>query len=359
MIFRSVTLQSLICSRRGAALLAAAGLVLPLLAACASEQPIGGSAAAASGAGSITVYSGQHEQTVKQLADDFTRRTGVQVALRSGNEAELANQILQEGKASPADVFYAGNPPPLEAVRAAGLLSEVQPDTLAAVPSRYVSPTRNWVGVSARSGALVYNTDQLTLAELPTTLKALAGPAWKGRFGFAPTETDFSPIVTAFAKVEGDAGAAAFLKGLKANAKAYEDNEAVVAAVNRGEVATGLVEHYYWYRLREEVGDTETHSALTYFAPGDPGGLLAVSGAGVLTASRHVADAQRFLAYLVSPPAQALIGTSDSFEYPLATGASTSRPLRPFGELRPPQLAPVDLGDGKQALALLQAANLL
>ena len=341
-------------------LLTAALLTAVLSSACATgQQPQAGSVQRGDVTATITVYSGQHEQTVKALADDFTRRTGVRVELRSGNEAELANQILQEGASSPADIFYAGNPPPLEAVRAKGLLAAVAPATLAAVPASYNSPTGQWVGVSARSGALIYNTDRRKPGALPATLLELAGPAWKGRFAFAPTETDFSPIVTALAKTAGEATAERFLVGLKANAKAYEDNEAVVAAVNRGEVQTGLVEHYYWYRLGKELGAPRIHSALHYFAAGDPGGLLAVSGAGLLQSSKHQAEAQRFLAYLVSSAGQRIIATSDSFEYPLATGAKTEQPLRPFAELRPPALSPVDLGDGKKALELLQQANLL
>src|SRR4249919_3844278 len=56
-------------------------------------------------AGSITLYSGQHEQTVSQLVADFQKRTGIHVAVRSADEATLANQIIQEGSRSPADVF--------------------------------------------------------------------------------------------------------------------------------------------------------------------------------------------------------------------------------------------------------------
>jgi iron(III) transport system substrate-binding protein len=219
--------------------LTASMLGLPLLAACAT-----GATSTPAAAGSLTAYSGQHEQTVKALAEDFTKRTGIRVDLRSGDEAELANQILQEGAASPADVFYAGNPPPLEAVRAKGRLEPVDPATLRAVPAQYDSLVGSWVGVSARSGALIYNTSQLKPAALPATLQELATPAWKGRFAFAPTETDFSPIVTALVKVKGTAAAEAFLVGLKANAKQYADNEAVAAAVNRGEVQTGLLEHF-------------------------------------------------------------------------------------------------------------------
>lgn len=70
----------------------------------ASDASPAAAAAPASGQAlvgqSITVYSGQHEQTTKALADDFQKRTGVKVNLRSGDEAELANQILQEGSAS-------------------------------------------------------------------------------------------------------------------------------------------------------------------------------------------------------------------------------------------------------------------
>ena len=68
------------------------------------------------GADSITVYSGQHQQTVAALVEDFHEATGIGVALRSGGEGELANQIIQEGDNSPADVFYAGNSPALEAL---------------------------------------------------------------------------------------------------------------------------------------------------------------------------------------------------------------------------------------------------
>lgn len=329
------------------------------LAACSTAPGTSAGGPGETAEAAITVYSGQHEQTVKLLTDSFTKATGIPVNLRSGNEAELANQIVQEGSASPADVFYAGNPPPLEAVREKGLLAPVDAATLARVPAKYSSPAKLWVGVSARVGALIVNTGSNKPAVVPTTLQELAGPQWKGKFGFAPTETDFTPIVSALAKVKGDAAAQAFLAGLKANGRAYEDNEAIAAAVNRGEVQVGLLEHYYWYRLKHELGASAMNSTLKYFAPGDPGGLLAVSGAGVLASSKHSKQAQQFLAFLVSPAGQQVIATSQSYEYPLATGETTKQPLRPFSELQPPPVTSVELGDGRAALAMLQKANLL
>jgi iron(III) transport system substrate-binding protein len=307
----------------------------------------------------ITVYSGQHQQTASALAAGFTTATGIKVELRSGDEAELANQLLQEGSATPADVFYAENPPALQALAEKNLLALVDPATLAKVPGERKSPQGRWVGVSARSVALAYNTNAgLSDAGLPASVLDMATPAWKGRLGFAPTETDFQPVLTAVVKLKGPDAPNRWLAGLKANAKVYSDNEALVAAVNSGEVATGLLDHYYWYRLHQELGD-KTTSALHYFGPGDPGSLVDVSGAAVLASSKHAVAAQKFLAYLVDKPAQTIIATSDSYEYPLGSGVSTAQPLRPLPQLQPPGLTVDDLGDGRASLVLLQQNGML
>lgn len=341
-----------------AVVLASCSAPSPNSAAPASGSPV--STATPNGAGEkITVYSGQHEQTAKLLVDAFTKATGITVNLRSADEASLANQILQEGAASPADVFYSENPPALEAVRENHLLAQVDPTTLAAVPAADSSPQGQWVGVSARAAALAFNTNQTTDAALPASVLDMASPGWVDKFGYAPTETDFQPVVTAIARLKGADTATRWLAEVKAHGKPYPDNETLVAAVNTGEVATGILDHYYWYRLAREVGPAHTTSALHYFGPGDAGSLVDVSGAAVLASSKHASAAQKFLAFLVNKDGQNIIATSDSFEYPLGSGVVTAQPLRPFNQLRPPALTVEDLGDGKASLAMLQQAGML
>jgi iron(III) transport system substrate-binding protein len=308
---------------------------------------------------SITLYNGQHEQTTVALVAAFEKQTGIKVDVRTGDEAELGNQILQEGSSSPADVFYTENTPVLEALRERGLLAPVSTSTLAALPSRYDSAQGDWVGVSARVSALVYNTSQIAPSQLPGSILELAEPKWKGKLGFAPSETDFQPLVTSIVKFDGKATAERWLKGLQANSKIYPDNETVVAQVNNGESAVGLINHYYWFRLRAEVGHGGMHSALHYYAPGDPGDLVDVSGAAVLKSSSHQAAAQAFLAFLVSRTGQRTIARSHSYEYPLRPGVSPAPGLRPFAALKPAPLTPAELGDGSQALALEQKLGLL
>jgi iron(III) transport system substrate-binding protein len=334
-----------------------AGLLL--LAGCGrSGTRAGSSPGQPPGAGALTVYSGQHEQTVQALVKDFESRTGAKVALRSGDEGDLANQLLQEGSSSPADVYFAENPPALTTLSEHRLLAPVPTSTLEAVPAADSSPSGDWVGVTARATALAYDTKAVTETQLPGTILDLAKPAWKDRVALAPSETDFQPVVTAVVKLKGMDAARQWLQGLKANARIYDDNEAVVAAVDRGERQVGLIDAYYWYRLRDESGG-KVGSALHYFDAGDPGALIDISGAAVLASSKRPALAQSFVAYLVSQPAQTIIASSESWEYPLRPDVPPRAGLRPYSSLTPTPLSTADLGDGSQALDLLHQVGVL
>jgi iron(III) transport system substrate-binding protein len=333
---------------------------LPLLALLGTTAALALGACGSSAHGpTITLYNGQHEQTTAALVAAFERQTHIHVAVRTGDEAELADQILQEGPSSPADVFYTENTPVLETLRERGLLAAVKPDTLEQVPSSYDSAQGDWVGVTARVSVLVYNTALVKPSQLPGSILELAEPRWRGKVGFAPSETDFQPLITAITKLDGAAAAERWLKGLHANSKLYPDNETVVAQVNNGESAVGLINHYYWFRLRAELGQGGMHSALHYYTPGTPGDLIDISGAAVLKSSTHQADAQRFLAFLVSREGQETIAHSHSYEYPLRPGVSPAPGLRPFADLHPVPFTPAELGDGKAALALEQKLGLL
>jgi iron(III) transport system substrate-binding protein len=320
-----------------------------LLAAC------GGSSNA------ITLYNGQHGQTTDALVARFETLTGISVSVRSNDEAVLAAQISQEGSNSPADVVYTGNSPALEYLQEKGMLAPVPASTLAHTPRAYSSPRGDWVGVSARVSVLVYNTHLLKPSDLPGSVMQLADPKWKGKLALAPAETDFQPVVTSVARTFGDAKALSWLTALKANAgsHSYPNNETVANEVNLGQAALGVVDQYYWYRERAQVGASGMHSAIAYFAPRDPGYVLDVSGAGVLKSSTHRTQARKLLAFLVSAQGQQIIARSDSFEYPLASGVKTAQPETPFAQLRPNPIAVAGLGDGATAISLLQKAQLL
>jgi iron(III) transport system substrate-binding protein len=337
---------------RSTALVTAAIAACGLLSAC--------SALSGSSPDAITLYNGQHLQTTDALVSAFEKQTGITVNVRSADEDTLANQIRLQGRNSPADVFFTENSPALEFLQGKGLLAPVDKSTLAGTPARYSSPKGDWVGVSARVSVLVYNPSLISASQLPRTVLQMASPKYRGKLALAPGETDFQPIVTSVLRTYGQATTLHWLQGLKANAvHIVPDNETITSDVNRGLAAFGVINQYYWYRLKAEIGVGAIHSKITYFAPRDPGYVVDVSGAAVLKSSKHQADAQRFLAFLVSHKGQEIIAHSQSFEYPLAPGVKQAAPETPFDELQPNAITIADLGDGARAIALLQKAGLL
>ena len=188
----------------------------------------------------------------------------------------------------------------------------------------------------------------------------LAKPAWKGKVAIAPTDADFLPLVDAVATLQGREVALAWLRGLKANAQVFDDDEGVVAAVDRGAVATGIINSYYWARLRTEQGAVRTAARIHHFGGGDVGALLNVSGAAVLKSSRHQGEAQRFLAFLVSGKVQEMLARSDvDFEYPAVPGVAANPLLKPMDQLQPPKISMAQLGDDTVAAKLLREAGLI
>jgi iron(III) transport system substrate-binding protein len=309
--------------------------------------------------GSLTLYSSQHEPMTEALVEGFEEENGARVEVRYGEDEGLASQIEQEGDASPADVFLAENTPPLELLAGDELLAEVDSSTLEEVPARYSSPTGHWVGVAARETVMVYDPDLVAADELPASILDLADPAWKGKLAIAPSEPDFIPIVSAIEKLDGEEAAKAWLEGFADNAKRYNDNEGIIAAVGDGQVAAGIINHYYWFEAAAEVGKDEIASKLHYFGNEDPGALVNVSGAGALESSDDPDLAQEFLAYAVSEEGQSAMTHSGDWEYPLNSAVPPPPGPKPFDSLEPPKVSPADLGDGSEPVELMQQVGLL
>lgn len=329
-----------------AALVLVAGTVAVALPAGAPAAP----------RGTITLYSAQHEGVTKALVAAFERQTGISVRVRFGEDEQLANQIVAEGSGSPADVFLAENTPPLMLLQQKSLLASVSRTTLAKVPGLYSSPAGRWVGVAGRATALIYDPKTVAAGRLPRSVLDLASPAWRGKLAIAPSEADFQPVVAAVLKLRGRSAATRWLEGFARNAKVYNDNEGIIAAIERGQVSAGVINHYYWFRLN---GAGKLRSRLYYFGRRDPGALINVSGAAVLGSSRNAALAQRFLAFLVSAPGQRTLVASGDWEYPLGSGVRPAPQLRPLRRLDPPRIPVAALGDGKAAIELLRAVGLV
>lgn len=329
------------------AALAALVVTAPLLSACGGED-----------GPSITVYNAQHEQLLEEVAPLFEEETGIEVKLRSGSDLELANQLVQEGEASPADVFLTENSPAMSLVDRAGLFAPVDQETVDLIPRQYFPADQRWIGFLARSTVVVYNTDQLSPDELPDSILDFAKPEWAGRISYSPTGADFQAIVSAVLELEGEDATRTWLQGLADNGTVYDGNNVVLESVNAGEVEAGIIYHYYWYRDQKESGENSDSSELYFFGDRDPGAFVSVSGAGVLASSEHQEDAQAFVNFLAGTEGQQAIADSYALEYPLNPKVSLEPPVKPFAELEPPRVDASTLNSEK-VIELMQDAGLL
>ena len=158
---------------------------------------------------------------------------------------------------------------------------------------------------------------------------------------------------------EGEDKTRAWLEGLKANGTVYDGNNVVLNSVNSGQVDAGVIYHYYWYRDQEESGDNSDNTALHYFADGDPGAFLSLSGAGTLAGAEHAVDARKFLDFLTGPEGQQVIADSYALEFPLNPKVQLDRAGVPrLADLSPPDVNPSDL-DSASVIRLMTDVGFL
>jgi iron(III) transport system substrate-binding protein len=338
----------------GIALAATAALGL---AACGTGTSSSTSSTAADGkvSGEITVYNAQHESLAKEWVDAFTAETGVKVTLRQGSDTEMSNQIIQEGAASPADVFLTENSPAMAQVENAGLFADVDKATVDQVPTEFRPSTNKWTGIAARSTVLVYDKAKLTEDQLPKSMLDLAKPEWKGRWAASPSGADFQAIVSALLELKGEAAAEEWLTGMKDNYKSYKGNSTAMKAVNAGEVDAALIYHYYYYGDQAKTGENSNKVTPYYFKNQDPGAFVSVSGGGVLKSSKNAAAAQAFIKFITG---KKILQTGTSFEYPVASSVPANDKLVPLTELQAPVVDPAKLNSAK-VTELMTKAGLL
>lgn len=366
---------------RGTAL--AATLVLALTAACSSDSSDDSATSAgdttsaagdvidgvdqtdtagtdsAADSGPLTIYTGQHEDFVQELAAAFTAATGIEVAIRAGDDAELANQLLEEGAGSPADLFLTEEPGPIGLVDGAGLLAPVDPATLAEIDQRLLPSSGNWIPYAARARVIYYDPAQIAEADLPESILDLTDPKWAGRFAYAPSGA-FASSVSYLIATLGEDATLDWLKGIKANGINEQKNGKVRDSVEAGQHEFGLSNHYYWHFLAADKGGADNMaSKVYYFDHEDAGGLLLPSGAGILASSAHTGAAQRFLAWLGAADAgQQVVAGAAASQFPVAPGVDSQADLPSLADIAFPTVDASVYADPTAARELIIKAGI-
>jgi iron(III) transport system substrate-binding protein len=306
--------------------------------------------------GSLVVYAGRSEELVAPILEQMSVETGLQLDVRYGSTGELAAQILEEGDNTPAGIFFSQDAGALGALAKADRLAPLPEDILSMVPEHLSDAEGQWVGVSGRARVVVFQPELVNEADIPESVLDLPG-ADLGTIGFAPTNASFQTFVTALRLTEGEDGARAWLEELMAaDSVIFDGNGPIVDAVGNGEIALGLVNHYYLYEKLAENPDLTAQNH--YYLNGDIGGMINVAGVGILANSGQEAAAEAAVRYLLGETAQQYFAEETS-EYPLASGVAPSAELPPLEEYETPEINLNDLDDLEGTIGLLTELGLV
>jgi iron(III) transport system substrate-binding protein len=306
----------------------------------------------------ITLYSGRIPAAIGGAVDLYEARADRDVQVRYADTADLAATLVEEGDASPADVFFAQEPGAIGAVADSGLLAELPASVLDLVPPRYRDPQGRWVGVTGRARVMAYNRDTVRRSELPRTPFGLTAPRWRDEVGWSPASSSMQEYVTALRARYGDERTREWLEAMVANgAKSYPDNVTIRDAIAAGEIEVGLINHYYVAQAIAEEGSN--YPVGVYFPPGGLGSLMLLTTVGVLEASDRKPEAVAFVRSLLERPSQEFFTTS-SKEYPLARGVAPDPSLSvPLSQVPSPGGDLVDLSELQATIELMQEAGAL
>lgn len=304
----------------------------------------------------ITIYSGRDEDLVQPLIDMMAEETGLEIEVRYGDTSQMANQLVEEGERTSADLFLGQDAGALGALVQEGLLAELPPETLDQVAEDFRDDNDHWVGISGRSRVLAYAPDRVE--ELPDSVLELTDSEWEGRVGIAPTNASFQSFVTALRVIEGEDAARQWLDGMQDNdVQLFENNRAMLDGLENGEIDISLNNHYYWYQRVEEFGADAITAELHYLPGGDAGGLVNVAGAGILASSDNPEGAQTALEYLLSAEAQEYF-TQETWEYPLIPGVEVGEGMPELADLEQPDIDLSDLRSLDETMEMIREAGL-
>ena len=251
---------------------------------------------------------------MEPLIQEFKAETGIDVRVRYGGTTQLAVAILEEGRRSPADIFWSQDAGALGAVHTEGMFVELPDEITGSIPEQFVNSAGSWVATSGRARVLAYNSDRVSADELPDSVLELTSPEFRGNVGWAPGNASFQSFVTAMRILEGEERTKEWLQGMRVNNTiAYNNNTSILQGISAGEVDYGITNHYYIDRIRAR--DESYPVRIHFFEANDSGNLVNVAGMGILNSSRNQEKALRFVSFMLEAEAQSFFA-NEVFEYP-------------------------------------------
>ena len=206
-------------------------------------------------AADLVVYSARNEQLIQPIFDRYAAETGVKIDFITDKEGPLLARLEAEAAATPADILLTVDAGNLWQAAEKKLLRPIDSATLGKnIPAHLRDPGKRWFGLAVRARTLVYSTERVKPAEL-SSYEALARPQWKNRICLRSSKKVYNQSLVAMMISElGEAAAETVVKGWVANLATppFSNDNEVMEAIAAGRCDVGLVNTYYYGRMKRE-----------------------------------------------------------------------------------------------------------
>ncbi len=171
------------------------------------------------------MYSGRH-YGIETAFEEWSEETGIEVEFLTGNDAELRERIAAEGEDTEADVYLTVDAGNLWAGGEDGIFQPLESEVLdEAIPAELKDEQNRWFGLAVRNRTIVYNTDLVDEADVPTTYEELADPEYEGRVCLRNANNDYQQsLVASMIAADGEDATVEILEGWAANAEIFAND---------------------------------------------------------------------------------------------------------------------------------------
>jgi iron(III) transport system substrate-binding protein len=320
---------------------------------------------AAAGAQEVNLYSSRHYDSDRALYEAFTKETGIRVRLIEGDADQLIERIRSEGANSPADVFIAVDAARLARAAGAGILQPFKSDAVEKrIPAALRAKDGLWFAISQRARVIMYDKEKGAPPGL-ARYEDLAGPAGAGLCVRSSNHPYNISLAASILAADGPERTEAWAKGVAANlARPPQGGDRdQFRAIPAGQCTLALANTYYLaaFGASQKPEDQAVFKRIGVIFPnqgqGDRGTHVNISGAGFVRTAPNKESAARFLDFLTSDQAQAMLALGN-MEYPAVPDAPLHPALEAMGRFR---AEPVDAdktnANAAPALQLLQRAG--
>lgn len=284
----------------------------------------------------LTIYTTLRSyQAVEEL---FEKQTGAKVRFLVSRSSEVLNDLQKPVIINNIDAVWLYDMAPLSQLPQ-NLWSKL-PTSLKS--DKFMPSSQTWLPLNVVHHNLMYHYRRVKSDQLPKTIWDLPKhKELKGKVGWAVGSSDFINLVAEMMAQRGETQTRTWLKSmLELEPRDYGGEASALAIAMHNEEIDVAPSLNQWVRRAQNSRIRVTNH---FFAAGDAGNLIRLSGAAVAAHSKHKQEALKFLSLLNQPAVQLFVYTR-YLTQPVSAGPLVPRgliPTKDLGKLNPSyQLTP-------------------